>query len=223
MEHYTLQPDEAVLYRGEAHVKQGGKNCKADVLLTDKFFVFIVKQKKFLVKEEVTVESFAIDTVKTHKEQPNVIRKGALVEIYFIGGEKFVEFPSKGEAKKFVSVALNLLTNKSTLIRGIDKTKKTVADVGDALGVDKETAVGVAKLGLKAIIQKKLGNNTKQLDTKETIKTPEGLFRRKETKQLAPMSPQEQANAVMQLKEMLDSGAITQEEFDIKKKEYLGL
>ena len=224
MEHYTLQPDEAVLYRGEAQVKQVGKSCKTDVLLTDKFFVFIMKQKKLFSKEEITVESFAVDTLKAHNGMPNIIRKDDLVELYFIGGEKFVTFPSKGEAKKFVSLALNFLTNKSALIRGIDKTKKTVSDVGDALGIDKEMAVGVAKVGLKAIIQKKLSGGKKKLDTEETVKTPHGiLFHRKETKQLPPMSPQEQAEALERLKQLLDNGIITQEEFEIKKKEYLGL
>ena len=227
MEHYTLQPDEAVLYRGEAQVKQDGKNIKTELLLTDKFFVFIGKEKKLFRKEEITVESFAVDTVKTYKDAPNIIRKGEFVEIYFIGGEKFIEFSSKGDAKQFVAKALEFLTNKSALIRGIDKTKKVVSDVGDSLGIDKETAatvaVGAAKFGVKALFQKRLGGKTKLIETTETVKSSQGIFHRKETKQLPPMSPQEQAQAVIQLKELLDNGVITQEEFEIKKKEYLGL
>ena len=145
------------------------------------------------------------------------------MELYFIGGERSVLFPDKSEAKKFVAKAMELLTQKSKLIRGIEKTKKVVSDVGDSLGIDKETAMGVAQFGIKALFKKKQTNGNKQVETTETLKLPNGIFRRKKTKQLPPLSPEEQATAVERLKQLLDNGVIMQEEFDLKKKEYLGL
>ena len=230
MEHYTLQPDESMIYRNDIQIVYDGKKQKCTLLLTDKFFVFIIKIKKFLIKEDVIVESFAVDTLKIYKDSPNVIRKGDVVELYFIGGERSVVFPDKGEAKKFVAKTMELITQKSKLIRGIEKTKKVVSEVGDSLGIDKETATcvaqnvaqGVARAGIKAIFKKK-SNDKKQVETTETVKLPTGIFHRKETKQLPPLSPEEQVAAIEKFKQLLDNGVITQEEFDAKKKDLLGL
>ena len=49
-----------------------------------------------------------------------------------------------------------------------------------------------------------------------------GVFKKKETKTLA-LTPDEQLTAVGKLKELLDEGAITEDEFTKKKKEILEL
>ena len=225
MEHYTLQPDEAMLYHADTFVLYDGKQEKTTLLLTDKFFVFIVKRKKFLIKEEVTVEALAVDTVKLYKDAPNIIRKDNVVEVYFIGAERIISFYDKSEAKKFVAKALELLTKKNAFFRGIDKAKRVIEQVDESLGIDSVgIAKNVAEKGVaKALLLGKDKQKGKTETTTEVVKSAGGIFRRKETKQLPPMSPQEQAEAVERLKQMLDNGVITQEEFDIKKKEYLGL
>ena len=230
MEYYTLQSDESMIYRNDVQIFYDGKKQACTLLLTDKFFVCIIKQKKFLRKDEITVESYAVNTLKTYKDSPNIIRKNDIVELYFIGGERSVIFPDKGEAKKFVAKTMELVTQKSKLIRGIEKTKKVVSEVGDSLGIDKEMAAGVAQnvaqgvaqAGIKALFKKK-SNDKNQVETTETLKLPTGIFRRKETKQLPPLSPEEQVAAIEKFKQLLDNGVITQEEFDAKKKEFLGL
>ena len=60
------------------------------------------------------------------------------------------------------------------------------------------------------------------ITTKEVFKLTDGIFRRKETKQIAAPADEE-LDAIKKLKELLDENIITQEEFEIKKKEILHL
>lgn len=218
MKHYALQPDEVVLYQNDLALKDQPRKSKLTFVLTNLYFVFITTTKK-IIKEEVQVDAFAVETVKIYQDKPWIIQKNNEVELYFKGAEKSLIFPSKGEAHKFVLTSMKLLTGKSAFFRGVDKTKKTIAEVDEALGIDTvSTATAIATKGASLWFKNKKGTET----TKEVFKFTDGILRRKESKQIAPPAD-EQLEAVKKLKLLLDENVITQEEFETKKKEILNL
>ena len=222
MEHYTLQEEEVVICKGTAKTTEKPFS-QVEVLLTNWVFVFITKTKKLFGKEQVSVETYPIESVKQFKEQYQIKQTDCVVDCYFLDCVKSVEFNSKKEAHKFVAKAIEFLTGKHAFFRGIDKTKKFVGELEETLGVDAaEVASFVASKGTNAIVQKVLGKK-KTVKTKETLQLPTGIVKRKETKELSPLSPEQQIQAVKQLNELLTSGIITQEDFEKKKKEILGV
>ncbi|MGN0798633.1 MAG: hypothetical protein ACI4L7_03635 [Christensenellales bacterium] len=148
MENYDLQQDEVVLYKGKVVLKQ--KKGITELILTNKNFVLITTKKKLFAKAEVFVDTYPVKEIKYYKDNPQVIRKGQLIELYFLNDETEFMFESKSEARIFVSTALNLLTNKTTFertfLKGSDKIKNTISMVDKSLGVD---TVGIAKNVIK--------------------------------------------------------------------------
>ena len=148
MENYDLEQDEVVLYKGNVSLKK--KKGITELILTNINFVLITKKKRLFAKEQVSVDTYPIDEIKYYKGNPQVIKKGHLIELYFLNDETEFTFESRNEARKFVSAALNLLTNKTTfertLEKGIDKVKGTISLVDDKLGVD---SVGITKGAIK--------------------------------------------------------------------------
>ena len=74
------------------------------------------------------------------------------------------------------------------------------------------------KKGKQATISGALEIAQELLDTEESP----NLIEEKET-QAPKMTVDEQIDAVKKMKELLDAGILTQEEFDQKKREFLGL
>lgn len=148
MEHYDLEESEVVLYKGNVSLKK--KKGITELVLTNINFVLITRRKRLFSKEQVDVETFPIDEIKYYKGNPQVIKKGHLIELYFLNDETEFTFESRNEARKFVSATLNLLTNKTTfertLEKSIDKVKGTISLVDDKLGVD---SVGITKGAIK--------------------------------------------------------------------------
>ena len=222
MEHYTLQEEEVVICKGTAKTTEKPYST-VEVLLTNWFFVFITKTKKLFAKEQISVETYPIESVKLFKEQYQIKQTDCVVDCYFLDAVKTVQFESKKHAHKFVAKAIEFLTGKHAFFRGIDKTKKFVGELEDSLGVDAaDVASFVASKGANALVQKVFGKK-KTVKTTETLQLPTGIVKRKETKELAPLTPEQQIEAVKQLNELLTSGIITVEEFEKKKKEILGL
>ena len=84
--------------------------------------------------------------------------------------------------------------------------------------------VGIVKT-VAAVSGKKIGNTITQKSissNKETLKIEGGFFKKKE-KQALVLTPDEQMDATRKLKSLLDEGAITQEEYEKKKKEIMSL
>ncbi len=229
MDNYVLAPDEVVLYHGELKSKEGSK-AKVEVMLTNLFLAFICKTKK-IFKEEINVEAYPMDTIKVYNENPQIIRKNAKVEIYFKDSEHFFEFNDVKEAKKFVNQALALATGRNKFFRAVDKTKKVINDIDTEFGVDTVgTVKNIANVATKSnkvagAVKKVIGLTVKKEKTKETVSVTNGVITRKETKTLpAPtISPNDQIEAIKGLKELLDQNIISQEEFEKKKKEVLGV
>ena len=227
MEHYELQIDEVVLYHGDVILLLDGKKAKestfkkveTELILTNHNFVFITKTKKILKKESLDTEIFAKDTVKFYKESPHILKKGKKVEIYFKGGEKFIEFPDKKQAKLFGDTALRLVSGYSKFVRGVKKTQKEIKETGDALDVD---ITGVAKSAVGLATEMAIGAPMAGKGAVNKISLFAKIAKKRSDEKKALASPSEKRlEKLKQLKEMLDEGAITQEEFDRLKKECL--
>ena len=215
MEYYTLQGDEVVLFKGNA--KLNGGESAVDVVLTNLFIVFIKKTES---EDTAEIETHAVDSIKIYRDTHWIKQNAKIVEIYFRECESVLDFSDKKTAREFVSQTLNVLTGKNAVIRGLEKTKKAVNEVDDALGID---SVEIAKKGGKALFGRFLKKDNTQ-KTEKVKQLKDGWGRKKEKPAEIPeISSKGQVQFIKDLKELLDMGAITQEEFDQKKKEILGV
>ena len=134
MENYDLEENEVVLYKGLVLLPQ--TKGITELILTNINFVLITKHKKLLAKDQVNVETYAVNEIKYYNGNPQVIKKGNLIELYFLNEEVEFTFDSRNEARKFVNATLTLLTNKSTLERRTEKVKNTISVIDNALGIN---------------------------------------------------------------------------------------
>lgn len=234
MENYSLQSNEAVLYKGEATL--GNNKKRSELLLTNINIVVITKTKKLFSNEQVDLKSYPVKDMKVYNDVPQIKQHGCMVEIYLTNTEITFDFYSKFEAYKFATAANKLVTGKSMSERGAEKVKGAVNLVDDTFGIN---TVGTIKsavengmigavfggFGKKAKAQAKGGNAlagalnmTKGLLGK---KTNEEESPKIETSSATPVD--DQIETLKKLKDLLDTGIITQEEFDAKKKQIMGL
>jgi len=140
MENYDLAQDEVVLYKGNVSLpKQKGIT---QLILTNINFVLITIKKKLCSKPQVNVDIYSVNEIKYYNDTPQVIKKGNLIELYFLTDEVEFTFASGNEARKFVNATLTLLTNKSSFVRRAEKVKNTISMIDNSLGID---SVGLAK------------------------------------------------------------------------------
>lgn len=159
MEHYTLQDQETVLYKGYVTVKNSEdkislKNTSAQVILTNLNFVLIIK-RKWLFGENVDTYVHDVKDVKIYDSSPQVIRNKKNVEIYMTSGERFIEFPTEKGAREFTDKALKLVSGYSKLVRGVKKVQKAVEETDEALGINivagvKDAAVLAGEIAIEA-------------------------------------------------------------------------
>lgn len=164
MENYDLEESEVVLYKGK--VSLTNQKGITELILTNINFVLITKHKKLFSKEQVNVETFPIEEIKFYNGVPQIIKKGHLIELYFLNEETEFTFESRNEARKFVSAALNLLTHKTTFERvfekGVDKVKGTIEMVDKKLGIDTvEITKGAIKNGIIGKTTNVIGSGVK--------------------------------------------------------------
>lgn len=156
MDYYKLSNDEVILYHGTISMVSSGKekrgrsnNTTYELLLTNLNFVFIIKTKQLLKKEQVDVEIYDVNTIKFYRDSPYIVQKKAVVELYFKECEKFIEFPKKKEAQTFVAKAMRVASGKSKLVRGVQKVQREINETNENLGIDTvEIAVKTAKVVL---------------------------------------------------------------------------
>ena len=218
MNHYELQNDEVALSHEQAFIVNELKRAEVEVLLTNFNFVFIKRIKQFLKKDTYEVEIYGVDTVKIYNDLPHIIKKNKVVEIYFKGTEKFLEFASKKQATKFADTALRLISGQSKFVRGVKKTQKEIVHTSEELNVDivgaSKKAVGIAGdvvIGASAVKGAKKSTQVFGMIAK-------ALKGQKAENQSLP-SADNKIVKLKELKELLDSGAITQDEFEKMKAE----
>ena len=244
MERYQLQSDETVLYEGEViKVDKYKKESFMDsfstpptteLILTNKNIVLTTRIKKMFAKEQINVEVFSLTDIKIYDDMPQVKQNKINVEIYLTLGEIYLDFHSKLEATKFYQVAIQTLTGKSLATRGAEKVKGGISLVDDTLGINTvDTVKGVLENGLAGTLfsgfkkSKSASSNSNNSSTvKEVAEIAKDVI--KETRSNSSdkkeqLTYEEQIDALNKMKALLDAGILTQEEFDAKKKEILGL
>lgn len=154
MNNYKLKENEVVLYKGD--VTLSNKNSKR-LILTNLNIVLIDQE------DNVSIEIYPIEDIKLYQGQPQIKKKGNLVEIYLLSTEIDFVFNSKIELNKFISEAIKLLTGKTAVERGAEKVKNAIKLVDDTLGINTVSAVGsVVKDGVVGKGFKKIGKIIKK-------------------------------------------------------------
>lgn len=234
MNNYSLRPDESVLYQETISIEKRKGNT--ELLLTNLNLVFITTIKKAFTKSQVDVETYPVEEIKTYNGAPQIKQKDSHVQIFLVCGEISAVFPSMFEARKFVSTAMHLLTGKSAAERGADKVKNAVGLVDNTLGIN---TIGTVKSALETGITGTLiGGIGRKIAPRsvgnQIIGSAFGLARdviannstTTEPTVESTVQPQpynDQLDALKKMKELVDAGVLTQEEFDTKKKQLLGL
>ena len=163
MKNYELNPDEAVLYKGD--VTPVGEKGETQLILTNINIVFITERKRFLVKDEINVEVYPVGDIKIYKNIPQVkVVNDDIVEIYLITQEKEFKFPSTDEVQKFIHEVNELLIPKPFVSRCVEKVKGVLGEEGlrmiKVAGAAVAVGAGVA-LAAKAMPKEKIKQKPK--------------------------------------------------------------
>lgn len=238
MENFKLQANESVLYRhkcrvvkkNEKYLESLSTNTNTEILLTNLNFVMITKEKKIFSKDRILVETYPVQDIKIYNNLPQVKPLNTRVEIYLKNEEKTIDFFSKFEAHKFTNKVFELLTGKTLTLRGADKVKSTVNLVDDTLGINTmDTIKNVVENGVVGTILGKGSKvNPKNNVFSEVLNITKDLVNKKtdNVAQLPKDSENDldkQIESLNKLKTLLDNDIISQDEFNEKKKEILGL
>lgn len=223
MNEYKLKSDESVLFKGNGSIE--GIKGSAKIQLTNYNIVLDISAKKNLFsKADTSVLVYPINKIKVYKNEPQVKAKGYKVEIYLEDEQITLSFISKVEAQKFILKAKELITGKTIQSRGIGKIKDTLDMVDDTLGIDvADVAKGVLGNGVVGTIVGGLGNRNEEEPAEESSEAPQNENNNQESTKAKEekLSINEQIEAVKQLKELLDIGAITEDEFKSKKEQIM--
>ena len=141
MKHYNLSANETVLHKGTLSIIDEeliGDGTPAKYVLTNIALVLFVEDGG-----EVKTHIFSLSEVKIYENEPQIIRKDKNVDIYFIGGELYLEFPDKKSSKDFTSAAKKLVGG-SPLLRSVTKAKDAVNHAGEAIGINVKSVASVA-------------------------------------------------------------------------------
>lgn len=233
MKKYILQSNEVLLYENEVNVK-GFNKVNVNLILTNLYFVFEITRKIGFRKYETIVERYSVEDVKSYNNIPQIIQKKESVTLYFTNKELEIVFESSFAASKFSNKAIEAVTGKGMATRGADAVKKAIGLVNDTLGINiTGTVAGVIENGVTKTLFKGIGKRTHSKDkndnSSETVSTVANAAtivakRVIETHNDNTDRPMEQRiEEVKKLKELLDIGAISQAEFETKKKEILEL
>lgn len=208
-------------------------NANAELILTNQRLVLIRKAKKIFAKAPAEVEIFPIGEIKIYNDVPQIKQDGSCVEVFFTSGEKTVDLFSKNEARKFINKAVELLTGKTAATRVSDKVKGAIGLVDDTIGINTvDTLKSVTENGLVGAAFGRFGKNSRNRSIgpgaiTEVLGATKDLLS-KDTSEPTPAvesstSINNQVETLKKLKDLLDAGVITQEEFETKKKQVLGI
>ena len=215
MSNYNLLADEVVLYKGIAK-RPKFENGQVEVLLTNLNIVLIDT-----IDDIINVEVLPIATLKIYKGIPQVKHKGLNVDMYFTTGEQYLTFANRVEIHKLVKAIYELVTGKTQAERGVKKFKKGIDLVDETLEISTlDTVKGIMEKGVNSLVSIKgiKGNLFAFMDKKV-----EQIEKNKNVNKMIPGKTEMDLEALKTLKEFLDEGIISQEEYEIKKKEILGL
>lgn len=139
MKYYNLDEDEVPLYKGKVILKNA--NGETNLILTNKKFVFINITKNEQGIEVISNVEYPVHEVKEYKGKYQVLKKGNVVEIYFLHNEMEFAFEKHSECQKFMNEAIKLLTGKNLFERGAEKFFKGKECVDNSLHIDSSAIV----------------------------------------------------------------------------------
>ncbi len=241
MERYHLQPNEVVLFKG--HVTKNNEYKEATVvnpfssspitelLLTNLNIVLTSIDKKMFAKEDINIEIFPLSEIKIYNGIPQIKQSNTFVELYLMSKELYFNFESIFDATKCVQAVRKVLTGKSLPARSAEKVKKGIELVDDTLGINTvDTVKNVLENGVSGkFLSGFKKNNFKQNSTSKYENVPrkdKDIIKENQhesTDKKENLTYDKQIDTLNQMKALLDSGILTQEEFDTKKKEILGI
>ncbi|MBO5103032.1 MAG: SHOCT domain-containing protein [Clostridia bacterium] len=223
MENYSLQQNEIVLFKGNVSFEDSPKpQFNVELILTNLNVVFTTRTKKFLQAEKIDVDICGVDTIKIYNDNVQVIRKGNRVEIYFLDNAKIMDFASKNEAKTFTDQIFKLLTGENKFVRNVLKVKKSITETTDALHIDiAKVAKTTVEVGVKTAVIIANVAETPNKVTKVIGNVANQYIATKNTNAPKLLPDNNQVERLAKLKELLDSEAITQEEYEKLKKEII--
>lgn len=205
-----------MLYKGKVAFRNEDEvepitNFNIELCLTNLNVILTVK----LENKEVNSEFFSVDTIKSYKNEVQAIRKDNLVEIYFQNHQLCLEFPDKKEAKLFVEEVTKLISGNNKFVRNILKMKKTFSDTGKALDIDSQKVTNATK-SILGVVGSVCSNNAVNMVSNTALN-----LLQKNTKS-AGLS-EEQIEQLTKLKEQLDKGIISQDDYEDYKKQILNI
>ena len=245
MEKYVLQPDEAILFEDDVSIVESKTNDH--IILTNLNVVIESTEKKVFKKGNTAVTVFPVTEIKVYKEKPQVVHKKEVVTIFLAMGEITMSFDSLFKATTFTTKITELITGKGVGARGAEKVKGAIGLIDDALGINtmgtvssvlengivktlfkgtgspvaktskvtgKAETIGAVAAGASAVIQAATGK-AQVTDAATTPVAPAPA--------VAEMPFDQRVESVKKLKELVDMGILTEEEFEAKKKELIGL
>lgn len=198
MENYDLLPNEVLLYKGKAHYRFKGESKfrSCQVLLTNFSIVLQAEEKKwFSVQARTWMEEIPVEDIKCFNGEYQVVQKEGKVILYLIGREAEIRF-SYEEARKFVNELMTLLTGQTMFQRGAAKAARILTGTIGGFMDEILTGTSAAVSGF----------------SRNSAKTPD-----------ESMNMDEKVDHLKKLKELLDAGILSPEEFEQKKKEILDL
>lgn len=240
MEPYVFKEDEVIFLEVTVDRDAGPE---VDLKLTNYAIVMTWTEKHgrlFNKTVEDMVLFYPLDTIKKFEGAPQIKREGTEVTVQTIYANEKLDFQSKGEAKEFTEKIYELVTGMKMAERGAKKVNGAINVVNSALGIDTMgTVTGVMQNGILGTVlggvgKKKKGKLEKAKEAIETAQkavAPTATSSVEETASSSTtldanstkVSYEDQINLLKSLNELLQSGIITQEEFEAKKKEILGL
>lgn len=229
MKQYELREDEVCLCETKAYEENTDKYY--DIMLTNINFVMLHTKQRLFKHDECTLTIYPINDVKFYNDEPYVKLSKRVVEIYFKTCQlKFNFVNNPGDSSKLYNEFITLLTGKSIAERRSDKFKDTVKIVDNTLGVD---TLGAAKNVIENGVNSTILGGTKNASAQANM--PKGklgllsnalgvakdIFSLKNGKkeEESTKTLDEKVDTLKKLKELVDMGIITQEEYELKKKQ----
>ena len=133
-----------------------------------------------------------------------------------------MDFASKNEAKTFTDQIFKLLTGENKFVRNVLKVKKSITETTDALHIDiAKVAKTTVEVGVKTAVIIANVAETPNKVTKVIGNVANQYIATKNTNAPKLLPDNNQVERLAKLKELLDSEAITQEEYEKLKKEII--
>lgn len=236
---YKFDEDEVLLSRAKVYT-ESSNDCILRMLVTNKYLVFMPYYNDDDTNDESIVK-VEVGLIKIYNEEPQIKKYEHSIEIYLTNDVLTLTFPDKKEEKEFIQATNKLLTGKTTAERNIETIGKKVNFFDKTFGTNTvETVKNALTAGVSGFISaltpkktaKKVANTTgaKMLETMKEA-TANGIQKSLIAigkTHITPPAQQAQlestANEIdnvydqlIKLKDLLDNGIITQEEFNSQK------